>query len=165
MPILYHSTIMDSEKAATRVEVTEEPCSESRSDSGSSSQVIDQEAEKRLTRKLDFQLLPVCYVLCLIIFLDKINIGNARIQGLEKELKMNPKSNQFNIALTVFWITYILGEVPSNIILKNSNPSTSLSVVIVLFGRYIHVMSSQAILNDLQVSYVCVKVLSRTSRG
>lgn len=51
-----------------------------------------------------------------------------RIQGLEKDLNM--KGNQYNIALFVFFITYILYEVPSNFILKHVRPSIWLSSMI-----------------------------------
>ena len=61
------------------------------------------------------------------------NIVQARIQGLEDDLKM--KGNQFNIALLVFFIPYVLFEVPSNIILRKVAPSTWLSVIMGCWGR------------------------------
>lgn len=42
---------------------------------------IDPEAEKRLMRKLDWRLIPWLCLLYLISFLDRTNIGNAKIQG------------------------------------------------------------------------------------
>jgi hypothetical protein len=72
----------------------------------------DRETERKLIRKLDFQLLPMVYLLCLVNILVKTNIGNARIQGLEKDLGMDTKSNQFNFVLSIFWVPYILSEVP-----------------------------------------------------
>jgi hypothetical protein len=43
----------------------------------------DQEAfEKKLVRKLDLRLIPWLTVLYLISFLDRANIGNAKIQGV-----------------------------------------------------------------------------------
>lgn len=35
---------------------------------------------------------------------------------------MDPKSNQFNAALTIFFVPYVLLEIPSNIILKKLRP-------------------------------------------
>ena len=60
------------------------------------------------------------------------NIGNAKIQGLEAELDMH--GNDYNIALFIFFIPYILFEVPSNLILKRLAPSTWLSLIMVLWG-------------------------------
>lgn len=50
---------------------------------------IDPVAEKKLLRKIDLHLIPILWLLFLCAFIDRINIGNARIQGLEKDLKMH----------------------------------------------------------------------------
>ena len=46
-----------------------------------------------------------------------INIGNARIQGLEKDL--NLQGSDYNIALFMFFVPYILLEVPCNFLILN----------------------------------------------
>ena len=56
-------------------------------------------AEKRLVRKLDLTVFPVLFVVFMMSFLDRINISNARIQGLTQELDL--VGNRFNIALFV----------------------------------------------------------------
>ncbi|KAF2011660.1 MFS general substrate transporter [Aaosphaeria arxii CBS 175.79] len=93
---------------------------------------IDPVAEKKLLRKLDLRVLPPLFVLFLMAFLDRTNIGNARIQGMTKDLKM--EKQDYNIALFVFFIPYILFEVPSNLIIKKLAPSTWLSIIMVLWG-------------------------------
>lgn len=45
-------------------------------------------AERRLVRKLDLHLLPVLTMLYLLSFLDRSNIGNAKLDGLTADLKM-----------------------------------------------------------------------------
>lgn len=60
---------------------------------------IDPAAERRLLRKLDLTIFPVLYIVYMMSFLDRINISNARIQGLAKELDLT--GNKFNIALFV----------------------------------------------------------------
>jgi len=42
---------------------------------------IDPVAERKLIRKLDWKLIPWLCLLYLISFLDRTNIGNAKIQG------------------------------------------------------------------------------------
>jgi hypothetical protein len=79
-----------------------------------------EEEETRVRRKLDLQIVPMVTLLYLLCFLDRSNIGNARIQGMEKDLKL--VGYQFNWALSVFYIVYLLVEVPSNIILKRVGP-------------------------------------------
>ncbi|KAJ5166933.1 uncharacterized protein N7482_005714 [Penicillium canariense] len=94
------------------------------------SAVTDRAAEKRLLWKLDIHVVPILMFLFLLAFLDRINIGNARLQGLEKDLNM--KNHDYNIALFIFFIPYILLEVPSNLFLKKIAPSTWLSGI--MFG-------------------------------
>lgn len=53
---------------------------------------------------------------------NRINMGHAVVFGLEEDLGMDPKSNQFNTALTIFFVPYVLLEVPSNIVLKKLQP-------------------------------------------
>ena len=83
---------------------------------------INPVAEKELMLKCDIHIIPILCVLFLLSFLDRINIGNARLQGLEQDLHM--AGQDFSIALLIFFIPYILFEVPSNIIMKKAAPST-----------------------------------------
>lgn len=69
-----------------------------------SSLTIDPKAEARLVRKLDFTIFPILYILYMLSFLDRINISNARIQGLATELGMTT-NNHFNIALFVSFLS------------------------------------------------------------
>ncbi|KAI0390360.1 MFS general substrate transporter [Xylariaceae sp. FL0594] len=71
---------------------------------------------KRLRWKIDRNLYPVLFVIYCLSFLDRINISNARIQGLTEELHLY--GNRFNIALFV---------IPSNMLIKKIRPSIYLS--------------------------------------
>lgn len=51
---------------------------------------------------------------------------------MEKDLRMS--GNDYSIALLAFFVTYIVFEIPSNIILKRVAPSTWLSLITVLWG-------------------------------
>ncbi|KAK4556377.1 hypothetical protein LTR86_006521 [Recurvomyces mirabilis] len=84
---------------------------------------IDPEAEKKLLRKLEMHILPVLWFLC---------SGNAKIQGMTKDLKMT--GNDYNIALFIFFPSYIIFEVPSNILIKRLAPSTLLSGLMFCWG-------------------------------
>lgn len=61
-----------------------------------------------------------------------MNIGNARIQGMQKDLHL--EGLRFNWALSIFYIVYLLVEVPSNIILKYVGPRFYLPFLVVGFG-------------------------------
>lgn len=65
---------------------------------------------KRLLRKLDWALLPLLSLLYLLSFLDRANIGNAKLAGLEKDLGMTgkydynvrfPQTTSFALQLTL----------------------------------------------------------------
>ncbi|KAK7753813.1 hypothetical protein SLS62_004179 [Diatrype stigma] len=49
-------------------------------------QGFDAQATKRLLRKVDWTLVPFLALLYLLSFLDRTNIGNARLAGLEEDL-------------------------------------------------------------------------------
>lgn len=48
----------------------------------------DKKSTAKLVRKMDWVLLPFLSLLYLLSFLDRTNIGNARLAGLEKDLGM-----------------------------------------------------------------------------
>ncbi|KAF1810641.1 MFS general substrate transporter [Eremomyces bilateralis CBS 781.70] len=93
---------------------------------------IDPAAERRLLWKLDYRIVPILWLLFLLAFLDRSNIGNAKIQGLTKDLNM--KGNDYNIALFIFFPPYIIFEVPANLVLRKMAPSTWLSAIMVGWG-------------------------------
>lgn len=59
-------------------------------------------------------------MLYLLAYLDRGNIGNARLAGLEEDLNMT--GEQYNVALTIFFVSYIVFEVPANMALKHLSP-------------------------------------------
>ncbi|PNP74403.1 hypothetical protein FNYG_12452 [Fusarium nygamai] len=92
----------------------------------------ESEATKKLLRKCDFRLIPPLMVIFFLSFMDRTNIGNAKIQGMTEDLKMT--GSDYNMALFVFFIPYIIFEVPSNIMIKRISPSLWLAGITVLWG-------------------------------
>ncbi|KAL4922530.1 major facilitator superfamily domain-containing protein [Aspergillus aurantiobrunneus] len=91
------------------------------------------EARKKLLWKVDIRLIPMLAVLYLISHLDRANIGNAKIEGLDTDLGLD--GIQYNIVLSIFFIPYVLLEVPSNMLLKNfKRPSVYLGILITCWG-------------------------------
>jgi sugar phosphate permease len=88
--------------------------------------------EKAILRKMDLQLIPMLALLYLLSFLDRGNIGNAKIEGLTEDLGMS--GAQYNWCLTVFFFTYAAFEVPSNLLLKKLRPSVWLPTIMVAWG-------------------------------
>ncbi|KAL9612470.1 MAG: hypothetical protein Q9167_002942 [Letrouitia subvulpina] len=88
--------------------------------------------EKSLIRKLDRKLLPAVTILYLLSFLDRSNVGNARIEGLTKDLHMT--GNQYLTGLTIYFVGYVLFEVPSNVVLKCTSPKIWLPTLTLAWG-------------------------------
>lgn len=88
--------------------------------------------EKKILRKMDLRLIPMLALLYLLSFLDRGNIGNAKIEGLVEDLGMT--GSQYNWTLTVFFFTYAAFEVPSNLLLKKLRPSVWLPSIMVAWG-------------------------------
>lgn len=115
--------------------------------------IFDEAATKKLLRRLDWHLVPFLSLLYLygsvsfqcfawtpmganshprLSFLDRTNIGNARLAGLEEDLGMT--GLQYNVALAVFFPWYVIAEVPSNIMMKRTSPSKWLCIIMVAWG-------------------------------
>lgn len=85
--------------------------------------------EKKLVRKIDMYLLPTIWLMYLLSYMDRTNIGNAKVAGMDKDLGLD--SNQYSVILIVFFVTYVVFEVPSNLILSKTRPSVFLPVIMV----------------------------------
>ncbi|GKZ24642.1 hypothetical protein AbraIFM66951_011912 [Aspergillus brasiliensis] len=97
------------------------------------------EEERALVRKIDMTLLPTVWVMYLLSYLDRTNIGNAKISGMQIDLDLT--SNEYSIALVVFFVGYVVFEVPSNLALGRSRPSIFLSSIMILWGTLTCVMA------------------------
>ncbi|KAL9051529.1 MAG: hypothetical protein Q9162_005958 [Coniocarpon cinnabarinum] len=89
-------------------------------------------ARKSLLAKLDAHLLPMPCILYLLSFLDRSNVANARIEGLVTDVKMT--GNQYLTGLTLYFIGYVLFEIPCNIILKKTTPKFWLPTLTIIWG-------------------------------
>lgn len=88
--------------------------------------------EKILRNRMDWYIVPLVTVLYLLCFLDRANVGNARIQGMQEDLWLT--GFRFNWALTIFYIPYLLVEVPSNILLKGVGAKIFIPFLVFAFG-------------------------------
>ncbi|KAK5684680.1 hypothetical protein LTS12_029104 [Elasticomyces elasticus] len=87
---------------------------------------LDEKELARIYRKVDRRVLPLLAVLYLLCFLDRSNIGNAKVlnadtdDDLMHELGMS--ESQYRIAMMVFIVGYSVFEAPSNMVMKVLNP-------------------------------------------
>ncbi|KAF2489687.1 MFS general substrate transporter [Lophium mytilinum] len=95
--------------------------------------------EKALVRKIDLFLLPTIWLMYLLSYMDRTNIGNAKVAGMDVDLHLT--SGQYSISLVVFFITYVVFEIPSNLILSKTKPSIYLPIIMTLWGAVTCCMS------------------------
>ncbi|SPN99096.1 related to putative tartrate transporter [Cephalotrichum gorgonifer] len=95
-------------------------------------------AERALIRKQDLRIIPLSAGIYFLCFLDRANIGNAKIlnystsNDMQTELRMS--DHQFALALLIFLVAYGIFEVPSNILLKKLRPSRWIAILMFSWG-------------------------------
>ncbi|KAK8866095.1 hypothetical protein IAR55_001246 [Kwoniella newhampshirensis] len=86
----------------------------------------NKKAERKLLAKLDIAILPFAVLLYLSAYLDRGNLANARLQGLQASV-LEGKDSNYSIALTMFYITYIVCSIPGTLLAKQFLPSRSIA--------------------------------------
>ena len=119
----------------------------------------DPKAARRLLVKCDIRLIPILGCLYLVSFLDRSNIANARLFGLEKSLHM--PSNGFNTCLWIFYLPFVIVEIPSNLFmsLNKIKPNQWLAGAMLILGMFSE--NRLFVLNFLTTTRCCIYV-SRT---
>ena len=101
--------------------------------------------EKKLVAKIDLRVIPVLCILYFLAFLDRVNIANAVLFGLEKDLGIPANSTEYNNTLVIFFVSYVVFEIPSNVFLKRLRPHIWLSGCMFAFGL---VMTCQGLVQN-----------------
>ncbi|CUM64871.1 uncharacterized protein PRCAT00002486001 [Priceomyces carsonii] len=100
-------------------------------DSQLEDEITDKE-RRQLIRKIDLCILPPISILFLFAYLDRANIGNAKLENLIVDLDMSPE--QYLVCLSLFFVGYCLFEIPSNIALKLFSPKIWIPSIMVVWG-------------------------------
>ncbi|KAL2832421.1 major facilitator superfamily domain-containing protein [Aspergillus cavernicola] len=94
--------------------------------------------ERALVWKQDLHIIPLSATIYLLCYLDRSNIGNARIMNAETGndllTETSMSSYEYTIALMVFLIAYAVFEVPSNYFLKKLKPSRWIAFLMLSWG-------------------------------
>ncbi|KAG9952942.1 MFS general substrate transporter, partial [Aureobasidium melanogenum] len=88
--------------------------------------------EKGLLRKLDWIFLPVVTLMLLMGYLDRINVGNARLAGMQKDLGMDDTT--YSLGISAFYIGYIISQLPATIYLARGRPQIQMPVHVVIWS-------------------------------
>lgn len=113
--------------------------------------------ERKIIRKLDLRLLPLLCILYFLGYLDRSNIGNAKLGGLIEDLNLT--TSQFQWCLSIFYFGYVLFDVPSNIILRRWRASYWLAILTGLWGMVAMAMAGVKNFPGLIISRLILGVL------
>ncbi|KAK0660540.1 Pantothenate transporter liz1 [Lasiodiplodia hormozganensis] len=76
--------------------------------------------ERKLVQKIDFFILTFCCLSYFCNYLDRSNLTNAYVSGMEEDLHF--VGNQLTQINTIFTCGYIIGQIPSNLALYYVSP-------------------------------------------
>jgi ACS family tartrate transporter-like MFS transporter len=87
--------------------------------------------EAKTIHKLRMRIIPFVFVLYVISFLDRINIGFAALT-MNKELAISSK--QFGLVAGIFFFGYFLFEIPSNLMLHKIGARIWIARILITWG-------------------------------
>ncbi|CAG9203511.1 Putative tartrate transporter [Paraburkholderia sabiae] len=88
-------------------------------------------AEDIVYRKISWHVMPIVLIAYVFAFLDRINIGYAQLQ-MKQDLAFSDAV--YGLGAGVFFVTYLLFEVPSNLLLEKIGARLSFLRIMVLWG-------------------------------
>ncbi|KAG1222972.1 hypothetical protein G6F35_004952 [Rhizopus arrhizus] len=98
----------------------------------------EKDKEQRLLRKLDWRILPWVLILYFLSMEDRSNVGFAMTMNSSEGHTLADTSGltseQNNIGLGLFYVAYILFEVPSNFLMAYVNPSFWLARIMITWS-------------------------------
>ncbi|KAI0838789.1 major facilitator superfamily domain-containing protein [Hypoxylon sp. FL0890] len=93
------------------------------------------ELEARLRKKIDFRLLPMIILMYILNYIDRNNIAAAKLAGLPEDLHLDPNASQFQTAVSILFVGYLLMQIPSNLFLnKIGKPALYLPACMMVWG-------------------------------
>ncbi|PGH08742.1 hypothetical protein AJ80_07780 [Polytolypa hystricis UAMH7299] len=94
---------------------------------------IDEAHQKRVIRRIDIRLLPILGLMYSISLVDRTNLGLALVAGMQEDLDL-AVGDRYTIIVMVFFVAYIIFEIPSNLVLPKAGAANWLAFLGVSFG-------------------------------
>jgi hypothetical protein len=91
------------------------------------------EFEKKTLSRIDWRMLPLLGAMYAVCLIDRTNTGIARTAGMERDLGLKHGS-RYSIILVVYFIPYILMQLPSNLMLRYLGVRTWIFFLVVAWG-------------------------------
>ena len=95
------------------------------------SSISEDDAEKKLKARYDKRLLLPLTCLYFLCYMDRANLANAKTD-ISDALSLS--TSQYGLASSIFQVGYMVCEVPANLVLKRTQPSLWLGLLVTAFG-------------------------------
>src|SRR5215470_17815996 len=92
---------------------------------------VSTDSEIQIIRKLQWRLIPYLFLLYVISFIDRVNIGFAALT-MNKELGIT--SEQFGWVAGIFFFGYVLSGIPSNLLLHKLGARVWIALILAVWG-------------------------------
>ena len=92
---------------------------------------FDESIEAKTYRKVDVRLLPFLFLCYILAYLDRVNVGFAKLQML-KDLSLSDAA--FATGAGIFFIGYFFFEVPSNVLLRKFGARMWIARIMISWG-------------------------------
>jgi D-galactonate transporter len=87
--------------------------------------------EDEVFRKITWRVMPIVLIAYIFAFLDRINVGYAKLQ-MQQDLAFSDAI--YGLGAGIFFLTYLLFEVPSNLLLEKIGARLTFLRIMVLWG-------------------------------
>jgi hypothetical protein len=95
--------------------------------------LADTQAVQRLVRKIDLRLLPCLALTYSFALIDRVNLPNARIAGMDEDLQLSV-GERYSIVSMIFFVPYIVFQFPSNIVIRKIGAMWWLPSIVMCWG-------------------------------
>jgi sugar phosphate permease len=106
------------------------------------------EALDRIYAKVTWRILPFLFVGYTLAYLDRVNVGFAKLQ-MQQELGFSEAV--YGFAAGIFFIGYVLFEIPSNLLLARTGARKTLGRILILWGT---TSTCMMFVNDVTSFYI-----------
>ncbi|KFA81196.1 hypothetical protein S40288_07506 [Stachybotrys chartarum IBT 40288] len=88
--------------------------------------------EIALVKKLDRWIMPMLWSMYWLNYLDRNAIALARLNDLEEDLNLT--GTQYQTCVSILFVGYILGQIPSNMLITRVRPSRYMGLMMMLWA-------------------------------
>ena len=129
------------------------------SSNGSMISGVASKIEEAAYNKVTWRLIPFLFLGYIFCFLDRVNVGFAKLQ-MQQQLGFS--ETVYGMAAGIFFISYFIFEIPSNLILQRIGPRIWIGRIMITWGL---ISSITMFVNSTTTFYLCRFLLGLMEAG